>query len=266
MRITLDGIQVECDAKTVGDLLMDHPDGTVAIVNGRHMTSDDALREGDSVHLLHGDGTFRGQLSAPLLSERYTEPVFDRISNARVGIAGLGGMGSHVAIALARSGVGHLVVVDFDRVDQTNLNRQNYSTHDVGKPKSEATARILASVSPGTDVVHHDVMITRDNVHDLFSGCDVVCEAFDDPACKSMLVEELLSSDPNVVIVSCSGMAGFGSPNGIRTIRPMSRLYVCGDGETDASTGAGLVASRVMVCAGHVAHTAIRVILGETEQ
>ena len=169
------------------------------------------------------------------------------------------------AEALARAGVRHLTIADFDVVDQTNLNRQNYFADDIGKRKTDATEAILRRIDPDMEIRKSDTVVTPENVSEIFSGCSIVCEAFDRPENKTMLVESLIMSDPNVIVVSCSGMAGFGSSNSISTERRMSRLYVCGDGESDSSEGSGLVASRVMVCAGHVANMAVRLAIGNTD-
>lgn len=191
----------------------------------------------------------------------FPDDVSERLAHARVGVAGAGGMGSHVATALVRSGVGSVVVADFDRVDGSNLFRQCYLPSDVGRPKVEALRDHLLAIEPDLDIEVHDVTVGPSNACSLFGGCDVVCECFDRPEAKAMLVESILSGT-DVPVVSCSGMAGFGSSNSIVTERRMSRLYVCGDGESDSSDGPGLTAARVMVCAGHAANMTLRLILG----
>ena len=191
----------------------------------------------------------------------FPDDVSERLAHARVGVAGAGGMGSHVATALVRSGVGSVVVADFDRVDGSNLFRQCYLPSDVGRPKVEALRDHLLAIEPDLDIEVHDVPVGPSNACSLFGGCDVVCECFDRPEAKAMLVESILSGT-DVPVVSCSGMAGFGSSNSIVTERRMSRLYVCGDGESDSSDGPGLTAARVMVCAGHAANMTLRLILG----
>ena len=188
--------------------------------------------------------------------------VSGRLAQARVGIAGCGGMGSHVASALARTGIGHLVIADFDTVDAGNLFRQCYVTSDVGRRKTVALSERLREIEPDLDLEVFDGEVTEGNACDVFAGCDVVCECFDRPEMKAMLVESLLSGSSDTVVVSCSGMAGFGSSNLITTDRRMSRLYVCGDGTSDSSDGFGLTAARVMVCAGHAANMAVRIVLG----
>ena len=192
----------------------------------------------------------------------FGEDVSERLAHSKVGVAGCGGMGSHVATALARTGIGRMVIADFDTVDDSNLFRQCYTPSDVGRSKTGALSEQLRMIEPDLDLTAFDGVITADNACDVFRGCDVVCECFDRPEMKAMLVESLLSDDPSVRVVSCSGMAGFGSSNDISTRRGMSRLYVCGDGTSDSDEGPGLTAARVMVCAGHVSNMAVRLILG----
>lgn len=192
------------------------------------------------------------------------DDVTKRLSRVRVGVAGLGGMGSHVASALVRSGILHMTVADFDTVDPSNLFRQCYLPSDVGRRKTEASEERLRAIEPSLDLRVFDGVVTGDNAGKVFEGCDVVCECFDRADMKAMLVESLLS-DGRTVMVSCSGMAGFGSSNTITTSRPMRRLYVCGDRESDSSDGPGLTAARVMVCAGHAANMVLRLALGIDE-
>lgn len=254
MRITLNGASVDAGSTRLGDLVH----GGTVLINGRSAPPDAEVREGDSVVVL--DGTENPLLTS--LREIYGPEVYRRVRGASIGVAGLGGIGSHVALALARAGVGSLVIADFDSVDVTNLARQCYFSRDVGLPKAEAMAGMIADIGADTSVEAHVVRLDADNAVRLFSGCDVVCEAFDRPDQKAMLVEALLSGDPGVRVVSCSGMAGFGPASEITTQRRMSRLSVCGDMESDSSQGSGLVAPRVMVCAGHEALEAVRILLG----
>ena len=186
----------------------------------------------------------------------------EKLNAAHVAVAGLGGLGSNIAVMLARSGVGHLFLVDFDVVDVTNLNRQMYRTKDIGRPKTEALTEILGEINPYLDIKTRQIKVSPDNVKELFDGYPIVCEAFDKPDMKSMLVSELLRVT-KAVVVSGNGMAGFGDANDITTEKKLSRLYVCGDKKTDVGGGTGLMAPRVAVCAGHQANQVIRLILGE---
>ncbi len=195
--------------------------------------------------------------------ERQGEAVVRRLESAVVGIAGLGGLGSHIAVSLARLGVGKLVLADFDRVDVTNLHRQQYFAEQLGRYKTDALAETLRRVDPWLSCELHPVRLTPENLPGIFAGCSVLCEAFDRPEEKAMLIETALTELPHTVVVSGSGMAGIGSANTIQTVRAMNRLYLCGDGETDVATSGSLTASRVSVCAGHQAHMVLRLLLGD---
>ena len=164
---------------------------------------------------------------------------------------------------LARSGVGHLLLVDFDVVDVTNLNRQMYMIPHLGMPKTEALREILAQINPWLDVRTEQVRVTPENVRELFSGWPVVCEAFDRADQKAMLVSSLLAQCPDTTVVSGNGMAGLGDANLIQTRQQMRRLYVCGDGMTEISPGVGLMAPRVAICAGHQANKVLQLITGQ---
>lgn len=199
------------------------------------------------------------------LVERHGEEVQARLDAAHVAIAGLGGLGSTAAVALTRIGVGHLHIVDFDRVDPTNLNRQQYFLKDLGRFKTEALKANLAQINPYVEVVTDTVKVTADNVEELFRDADVICEAFDVPENKSLLVNAVLERLPDHPIVSASGMAGYGSANVIGTRRVSPRFYMCGDEITAPRPGAGLMAPRVGVVACHEASMITRLILGEEE-
>ncbi len=195
--------------------------------------------------------------------ERFSPQIYEKLKRAKVAIAGLGGLGSHIAVMLARSGVGHLHLVDFDIVDLSNLNRQVYTVGELGMPKTEALKRILLKINPYINVSYEKIKVNNENVKQIFEGFKIVCEAFDNPGAKAMLISELLSRDAETIIVSGSGMAGYGDANEIKTEKRFSRLYVCGDGKSDAFEGIGLMAPRVMICAGHQANMVVRIILGE---
>ena len=168
-------------------------------------------------------------------------------------------------MALARIGVGHLHLVDFDRVDMTNLNRQQYFLTDVGRYKTEALRDIIARINPFLDVTTDTLKITEDRVPELFAHDDIVCEAFDVPENKTMLVNAVLESVPGATVVAASGMAGWRSANLVTTRRITRRFYLCGDGETEPRPGAGLMAPRVGIVACHEANMIVRLILGESE-
>lgn len=199
------------------------------------------------------------------LNIRHGEDLQNKISAARVAVCGLGGLGSNIAIALARAGVGHLHLIDFDRVDLTNLNRQQYAVGQLGQYKTDALRETLSLVSPYCDVTCDTVRVTEENLPDLLKAEDYICEAFDRAEAKAMLVSGVLEHFPEKYLVAASGLAGLGSANTIQTRRVSQRFYLCGDGTSDSSVGLGLVASRVLVCAAHEANMILRLIAGERE-
>lgn len=196
-----------------------------------------------------------------LLRERHTPEVHARIKKARVGIAGLGGLGSAVALALARTGVGTLHLVDFDLVEPSNLNRQQYRICHLGMAKAEALKAEIEEVNPYVKVLTDCVRVTRENAMELFAGDTIVCEAFDNPAEKAMLTEEILLHCPHSILVAASGMAGYGSSNAIRTRKVGKRFYLCGDETAEIAPGHSLMAPRVGICAGHQANLILQLII-----
>ena len=199
------------------------------------------------------------------LIARHGQELHDRFSSATAAICGLGGLGSNIAIALARAGIGRLILVDFDRVDITNLHRQQYKAEQIGKYKTEALAANLLEISPYTEVKGVTEKVTEDNFLELLEGADIVCEAFDNAEAKAMLVNGVLEKLPECYLVAASGMAGMGSPNSIETRRITGKFYLCGDGVSDVEETMGLVAPRVMLCAAHQAQTVLRILAGEYE-
>ena len=196
---------------------------------------------------------------------RYGKDLNEKFRSATVAVCGLGGLGSNIAIALARAGIGKLILIDFDRVDITNLHRQQYKAHQVGLCKTEALAENLAEIAPYTKVEAVTVKITEENLPELLRDADVVCEAFDSAEAKAMLVNGVLERIPRCCLVAASGMAGLGTPNAIRTRKVTKRFYLCGDEVSDAADTIGLAAPRVMLCAAHQALTVLRVLAGEEE-
>ena len=199
------------------------------------------------------------------LNDRHGEDLQNKISSTTVGICGLGGLGSNIAITLARAGVGKLILIDFDKVDITNLQRQQYKASQVGMYKTEALRDNLAEINPYLESEIQTVCVTEKNAKELLKDCDIICEAFDNAECKAMLTNLVLEEMPEKYIVAASGMAGMGSANSIHTRKVTKRFYLCGDEISDASDGIGLVSSRVMLCAAHQAHMVLRLIANEFE-
>ena len=199
------------------------------------------------------------------LVERHGKELHRAFSTAVVAICGLGGLGSNIAISLARAGVGQLILCDYDRVDITNLHRQQYKADQIGMYKTVVLAENLKEIAPYVSVEIHTERITEDNALTLLRSADIICEAFDDAECKAMLTNTVLSKLPDKYLVATSGMAGMGTTNSIKTRRITSRFYLCGDETSEVSDGIGLVAPRVALCAAHQAQTVLRILAKQFE-
>jgi len=200
------------------------------------------------------------------LEERHGKALHKAFSSAAVAVCGLGGLGSNIAIALARAGVGKLILCDFDRVEITNLHRQQYKADQIGRYKTEALAENLKEIAPYLSLEVHTERITEENAATLLKDADIICEAFDSAEAKAMLAELVLTEMRGTYLVAASGMAGLGDANRIQTRKVASRFYLCGDGESDVADGIGLIASRVMLCAAHEAHAVLRILANNFEK
>ncbi|MBU1101236.1 MAG: sulfur carrier protein ThiS adenylyltransferase ThiF [Bacteroidetes bacterium] len=184
------------------------------------------------------------------------------LSGKTVGIAGCGGLGSNAAVALARVGVGTLIIADFDRVDETNLNRQYYFHDQMGQFKASALKNNIEKINPSILVHSHIITLDEQNVSKLFAGCDVIVEAFDLAEMKEMLIETVQSEMPNIPLVSGVGMSGWGQNESIKTIR-YDNLFIVGDGEIEASKETPPLAPRVGVVSNMMANVVLELLLGE---
>lgn len=199
------------------------------------------------------------------LEARHGKDLQQKFTNSTVAICGLGGLGSNIAVSLARAGIGKLILVDFDKVDISNLHRQQYKADQIGRFKTEALAENLREIAPYIQVETHAVAVTEENFEALLSEADLICEAFDRAEAKAMLVNGVLEKLHTKYLIAASGMAGLGSANSIQTRRITNRFYLCGDGISDVADDIGLVAPRVMLCAAHQAHMVLRILSGNLE-
>jgi len=182
------------------------------------------------------------------------------LRQSSVGIAGAGGLGSNVAVSLARAGVGRLVIADFDRVEPSNLNRQQYFVDQVGERKVEALRENLLAINPYSLYEIHAVRIGRRNAATIFGRVDVLVEAFDKAEVKEMLIEASLSKFPGRPVVAASGLAGYGCTARIRA-RRLGNLYICGDGTSQCPEGVSPMAPRVALVAGMQANLVVELLV-----
>ncbi|MBR0193477.1 MAG: sulfur carrier protein ThiS adenylyltransferase ThiF, partial [Thermoguttaceae bacterium] len=161
------------------------------------------------------------------------------LERAKIGVAGLGGLGSNVLSHLVRAGIRRFVSADFDVVSASNLNRQFFFADQVGQKKTVALAENLCRIDPELELDFRDLRLTEENTQDLFADCDVVVEAFDKADAKTMLIGAL--ADSGIPVVAASGLAGFGKSNDIRVRKAGKNLYLVGDlvdhGGVDAGVG-----------------------------
>ncbi len=198
-----------------------------------------------------------------LLEARHGKDRQEKLSNACVGIAGLGGLGSHIAVLLARLGLKKIILVDFDEVEASNLHRQNYEILDVGKKKTKALHEKLIRVNPYIDYEIYDEKLTAARIPEIFKDSSIICEAFDVASEKAMLTETVLTKMPQTILVGSSGMAGIGNPNAIKAMKKMKNYYLCGDEVSDVKLEQTLYAPRVSLCASMQATLITQLILDE---
>lgn len=267
MNIRINEIAVAvADGTPLGAIVQLHKTGAdVLILNGFPAHADTVLNNGDEVFLIRrGEIPSQEELEG-LMASRHTPGVHHCLKQATVGIAGVGGLGSAVAVALTRIGVGRLVVADFDVVEPSNLNRQQYFIDQIGLHKVEALAANLLRINPYVTVQPHCLLLNPENIPPTFSGCRIVVEAFDRADMKAMLVNTVLETMPGSTVVAASGLAGYGSNNSIATRRVSQRLYLVGDAVSEAAPGNGLMAPRVGIAAHHQANQVVRILLGEDQ-
>lgn len=190
------------------------------------------------------------------------DKVKKKLKNASVGIAGIGGLGSNAAIALVRAGIGRLVLVDFDKVEKSNLDRQYYFLDQIGKPKVDVIKENIRRIDPNVKVETYDLKLERGSMAKPFKDVDVVIEALDKAVTKTEFIEEILLNLPEKPIVAASGVAGYGHSERIVTKR-LGKLNMCYDEYALSSENDILMAPRVCLIANWEANLALEIILGE---
>lgn len=196
------------------------------------------------------------------LLKRNVKGTFEKLKKTKICILGLGGLGSNVAALLARAGIGYLKLVDFDIVEASNLNRQQYRVSHIGMKKTKAIKNIIKEINPFVKVDILDTKVDKENISSIVKDIKIIVEAFDRAETKAMAIEKLLTNK-NKIVISASGMAGLGSSNEIITRRVRDNFYLTGDNYSDYEEYSGIMSTRVMICAAHQANMVLRLILGE---
>ncbi len=191
---------------------------------------------------------------------RFSE-IESRLRSFRAGIAGAGGLGSNCAVSLARSGVGTLVIADFDKIEPANLNRQYYFADQAGMYKTDALKANIQRINRAVNVIAHTLKLDEKNIPEIFAGCDIIVEAFDSSDMKQMLIETIQMRMPGIPVVTGSGLAGYGKNEAIRSRKIDDTLYVCGDESTTADDDHPPMAPRVSIVANMQANLVIEILL-----
>lgn len=238
------------------------PDADICVLNGAEAAADTLLQPGDRVVFICSAHIPGAEEFNTMLKARHGVEVQQTLARSCVAIAGVGGLGSNIAIALARAGIGQLIIADQDMVELSNLQRQQYFLDQIGGPKVAAMAATLKRINPGLQLTTHHTRIGAHNLAALFAPAHILVEAFDGASAKAELTQTWLQSFPERPLVAASGVAGFGAANSISTRRPFAHLYLCGDGGSAVETAGSLCAPRVAVVANHQAHAVVRLLLG----
>lgn len=237
-------------------------DADILIVNGYPVKEDIKLKHKDRITLIkRGEIPKYEELEALMIS-RHTPNIHNKLKSGTVAILGLGGLGSNIAISLARIGVGNLLIADFDIVEPSNLNRQQYFINDIGKYKTEALKDIILNINPFIKVNIVNQIVNSSNMHQ-FTEADIIIEAFDNPGYKAEIANVILTKMRDKYLISSSGMAGYYDSNIIKTRKVRNKFYICGDEIYEAKEGEGLMAPRVSICANHMANLATRILIGD---
>ncbi len=237
-------------------------DADIIILNGHPVDAyvDLELYENDRVTLIKRGEIPKFEELENLMVSRHTPNVHYKLKNGKVAILGIGGLGSNIAISLARIGVGTLILADFDIVEPSNLNRQQYFISDIGKYKTEALKNNIENINPFIEVKTINKIIDSANIHE-FGNVDIIIEAFDNPKYKAEIANNILTKMRDKYLISSSGMAGYYDSNIIKTRKIRDKFYICGDEINEAKEGDGLMAPRVAICANHMANLATKILI-----
>ncbi len=248
---------------TIGELANKYkPAADLFILNGFPVAADAAVQDGDSCTLIQKDVIPTPDEIDSFLIARHTPGIQTKIKQSTIAILGLGGLGSAVAGAMAKIGIGKMLLSDYDVVEPSNLNRQHYFIDQIGMLKTDALKANLLRMNPSISLKIIRERLTESLLPGHFSNVDVLIECFDDPVMKAATLRSVLTEMKTVAYVGSSGMAGFGDNNKIHTKMERPGIYIVGDETSEARPGMGLMAPRVGIAAHHQANQALRIILG----
>ncbi len=251
----------------LGDLAAElKPGADVLVLNGAPAPPDALLQDNDSCSLIKV-----GEIPSALdmqraLKARHSPEFQHRFKRATVGIMGLGGLGSAVALCLVKIGIGKLILSDYDVVVLSNIHRQHYFLDQIGLKKTIALKKTLVRINPFVAIKTLDSKLSEQSIPGLFKEVDVLVECFDNPAMKAAALRTVLQHMPDTGYIGASGMAGCESGNTIICRRIKPHVYIVGDNKSDVKSHGSLFASRVGIAAHHQANQVVRLLLGIDEE
>lgn len=263
MNITVNGKSINIDkSTTIYELsLLLNIEADFFIVNSFPVDKSYIVNNNDNIALIKkGQMPYKEHLEYLLVSRQGVE-VYNKLKTSKVVVCGIGGLGSHVAISLARSGVGTIKIIDFDVVEPSNINRQSYFINQIGLYKTQALKNIIENINPYINIICKNIMLNSHNIINEVSGFDVILECFDNAETKVMLMEKCIKELPSSFIIGASGVAGYFDTDIIKIKKLGSNCIVVGDFENEAGFFKGLMAPRVTACAAVQANEAVKYLL-----
>lgn len=188
------------------------------------------------------------------------QEIKEVLKDKTVGIAGCGGLGSNCAVALARVGVGKLIIADFDIIEESNLNRQYYFHHQIGKQKVHCLKENIKLINPTIEISANQIKLDAHDIYDLYKDCDIIVEAFDNAEMKQIIIETICERLPITPLVIGLGMTGWGDFESIH-LRKSDNLYICGDEKSEVSEDFPPLAPRVGIVANMQADIVLELLL-----
>lgn len=263
MNITINGQTVSVAPDTVTADVITNKSDDLWLLNGFAVDSDTPLQDGDALLCVSRNKVPDEATYDAVWNARYGTEIYTRFKQSHIPVCGTGGLGSHIAISLARLGIGELTIIDKDVVDLTNLGRQAYEMTDLGKPKVYALKNILHRINPFIKVNAVHTTIHSGNYDNYLKDFPYIVEAFDSAENKAELTSYVLTHYPQTIIIGASGVSGYDHPNTVQTKELFSRYYQTGDGHSESTIG--LLAPRVMLCAAHEATILLHLLLTQKE-
>ncbi len=182
------------------------------------------------------------------------------IKKLKIGIAGCGGLGSNTASNLVRLGFNNFVLVDFDIVENSNLNRQFYFFDQIGRVKVDALKENLDKITPGLNISREVKYLDEKNIIETFKDCDLVVEGFDNVKSKIMFIENLSCKKQ---CVCATGLGNYWKVDDITTIKLNNKLTMVGDFISDTNRGKPPLSPGVSIAAAKQAAVILKYVIGE---